>query len=384
MKTLSLLVIPPLIGALIGYVTNAVAIKMLFRPLRAVRIFGVRLPFTPGVLPRERHKLADSIGSMVERKLLTPEILRERFLKEDVRAALQGSIARYTARMLECPLGVLCAGEKGDPPFPSLIFRDFLHSPAFNSFIESFLASLADYAGNSEMTLAEVLGEERAGILREKFKCFIRENLASQSPQIARYAASALDAAFPDMVRQLRRFLMEDEIHRALETQGRIFLNNAILKLSVFQRFFISAGQYDRTLSERMPEIIDDLIEQLESLLNGPDTRGRLINFVEARIRAMVSREASLETASQMISSLSMACLTMPLKEAVARLTAGDPRTAILRIREAIGKHSGMEFARIADGTVRRILADHKNTAFSDFFLIDDTKKEKIDAYISE
>jgi uncharacterized membrane protein YheB (UPF0754 family) len=378
------LLLAPAVGALIGYVTNAVAIKMLFRPFKPVRIFGIRLPFTPGVLPRERHKLADSIGSMVERELLTPEILRERLLKEDIRAAVNGFIAAHTARMLERPLGSFFPGKAEGGLFPFPYFRDFLGSPAGKSLIESLLASLAGYAGNSSVTLSGLLGEERAGVLQEKFKLFIRENLESRAPQAARYAASALDDAFPDLVRQLLQFLMTDEVHRELETQGRIFLDNAIRKLSALQRFFISAGQYDRTLRERMPEIIDDLIGQLEARLYDPDTRRRIAGFAEECFRTLVSREAFLETLSRIASSLAASCLTMPLGEAVKQLTAGEPRTVILRIRELIGQKGGKDFGRIAGGVVSRILAGYADTALSDFFLIDGSKKEKLDARISE
>ncbi|MCI5208839.1 MAG: DUF445 family protein, partial [Candidatus Electrothrix sp. ATG2] len=39
---------PPLLGALIGYLTNKVAIRMLFRPLNPWYILGKRVPMTPG------------------------------------------------------------------------------------------------------------------------------------------------------------------------------------------------------------------------------------------------------------------------------------------------------------------------------------------------
>ena len=68
-------VLSPLLGAIIGYVTNALAIRMLFRPLEAKRIFGVRLPLTPGVIPKQRYVLADSIGEMVSEKLITEDAL---------------------------------------------------------------------------------------------------------------------------------------------------------------------------------------------------------------------------------------------------------------------------------------------------------------------
>ena len=44
-------ILPVLVGATIGYFTNFLAIKMLFRPRKEVRIKGVRLPFTPGIIP---------------------------------------------------------------------------------------------------------------------------------------------------------------------------------------------------------------------------------------------------------------------------------------------------------------------------------------------
>ena len=47
-------VLPPLVGALIGGVTNDVAIRMLFRPHAAWRVGGLRVPLTPGLIPRER------------------------------------------------------------------------------------------------------------------------------------------------------------------------------------------------------------------------------------------------------------------------------------------------------------------------------------------
>ena len=39
----------PLIGAVIGYFTNYLAVKMLFRPLHPVKIGNWTLPFTPAL-----------------------------------------------------------------------------------------------------------------------------------------------------------------------------------------------------------------------------------------------------------------------------------------------------------------------------------------------
>ena len=41
----------PVIGAVIGYFTNYIAVKMLFRPLKPIKIKNYTLPFTPGTYP---------------------------------------------------------------------------------------------------------------------------------------------------------------------------------------------------------------------------------------------------------------------------------------------------------------------------------------------
>ena len=73
----------PLIGAVIGYVTNWIAVKMLFRPRKEIRVFGKRLPFTPGVIPRGQGRLARAVGNVVETQLLTPEYLGEKLLSKE-------------------------------------------------------------------------------------------------------------------------------------------------------------------------------------------------------------------------------------------------------------------------------------------------------------
>ena len=68
-------IVPILVGAAIGYTTNWIAIKMLFRPYYEKRFLGVHIPFTPGLIPKERGRIARSIGETVGSYLLTPEVV---------------------------------------------------------------------------------------------------------------------------------------------------------------------------------------------------------------------------------------------------------------------------------------------------------------------
>ncbi|MEM7796024.1 MAG: DUF445 family protein [Cyanobacteria bacterium P01_C01_bin.118] len=71
-----LLALPPLAGGIIGYFTNDLAIKMLFRPYRPLYLFGQKLPFTPGLIPSNQSRLAKRIADTIMGSLLTPEELQ--------------------------------------------------------------------------------------------------------------------------------------------------------------------------------------------------------------------------------------------------------------------------------------------------------------------
>ncbi len=65
----------PLVGAVIGYFTNYIAVKMLFHPYKEVRLLGKALPFTPGVIPKNKPRLARAIAHAVSDVLLTKDDL---------------------------------------------------------------------------------------------------------------------------------------------------------------------------------------------------------------------------------------------------------------------------------------------------------------------
>ncbi|MBS3766384.1 DUF445 family protein [Candidatus Bipolaricaulota bacterium] len=104
------LLILPLVASLIGYSTNWLAIRMLFRPLEEKRIFGYRIPFTPGLIPKRRNEIAENIGQAVGEHLLTPEALEERLKSPAVREQLEGGLENWLIDFLERERGSLMDG----------------------------------------------------------------------------------------------------------------------------------------------------------------------------------------------------------------------------------------------------------------------------------
>lgn len=98
----------PVIGAVIGYCTNYIAVKMLFRPLRPVHLFGRQLPFTPGIIPKGQARLARAIGGVVGDTLLTKEDLQQMLLTEEVQNQLRISLDNLLREKEEVSLKELC------------------------------------------------------------------------------------------------------------------------------------------------------------------------------------------------------------------------------------------------------------------------------------
>lgn len=96
---------PPIIGAFIGYLTNKVAIRMLFRPLKPWYIFGLRVPMTPGVIPSKRHELAENIGVMVGEHLLTARDIGTALSMEPFQEHLYSLVDDRVSEVLESDLG---------------------------------------------------------------------------------------------------------------------------------------------------------------------------------------------------------------------------------------------------------------------------------------
>lgn len=93
-------ILVPIVASVIGYSTNWVAIKMLFRPLREKRILGFRVPFTPGLVPRRKDEIAENIGEAVAEHLVTSEAIEGRLSTPEVKTGLKKTINRWLDREL--------------------------------------------------------------------------------------------------------------------------------------------------------------------------------------------------------------------------------------------------------------------------------------------
>ncbi len=89
--------IGPAVGAVIGYITNDIAIRMLFRPHQAKYFMGIHIPFTPGIIPKEKVRIASSIGKAVSENLMNREVLEKSLLSDEMLEKMNDAIDEFVA-----------------------------------------------------------------------------------------------------------------------------------------------------------------------------------------------------------------------------------------------------------------------------------------------
>lgn len=88
----------PAVGALIGYATNALAVRMIFRPRRPISILGINWQ---GLLPKRRSELAHKVAEIVERELLSTTDLRAVLTSREMMGRFQSQLEKRLDEFIE-------------------------------------------------------------------------------------------------------------------------------------------------------------------------------------------------------------------------------------------------------------------------------------------
>jgi len=89
----------PFVCGLLGWLTNWIAIRSLFRPRREVRFFRTPIPFTPGLFVRKQGEIAGKIGEITNREFLDGDRVSD-FVLEKVGMAESTAFSAVLGRKL--------------------------------------------------------------------------------------------------------------------------------------------------------------------------------------------------------------------------------------------------------------------------------------------
>lgn len=169
----------PLLGGLIGYLTNRLAVKMIFRPIKPVSILGLRVQ---GLIGKRQPDLAASIGNVVGDHLLRHEDIVKSFEKVDLEGLLETVLDQALAERIEQLRGLpLIGGFLTDERIVELRV----------SVVQSFL-------GHREALLAKLEEAVEAGldiesVVRDKVAAFPVEKLESLVLEVASRELRAIE-----------------------------------------------------------------------------------------------------------------------------------------------------------------------------------------------
>ena len=209
------MIIAPLVGCVIGYITNDLAIRMLFRPRKAVYIGKFHIPFTPGLIPSQKGRIAKSIGGVISSQLLNEETLRQTLLsdgaintlREKAKAALHtlSEDERRISDLLSQPFvreRFNLSIDDLQKKLTDLLSQKIIEAKLGFTVVDS-IGSKLDFITQNKL-LSMLLDENTQVSIREKLAEKVNDIIAERAPDasaaiVSRFRTELLDARLCDL-----------------------------------------------------------------------------------------------------------------------------------------------------------------------------------------
>ncbi|MEJ2057100.1 MAG: DUF445 family protein [Desulfofustis sp.] len=313
---------PPLVGAFIGYLTNRVAIRMLFRPLRGWYLGPFKIPMTPGVIPSKRHELAVNIGEMVGEHLVTGDEINRALQKEDFQEHLRLLIEAMTASITKKEFG----------PIRSIVperFRSYL-DVAYKTVTYRIKEHIRFHLGTEG-------AEQKFGLVIDRF---LDQLLSTPVDEI--FSISERKRIFTSIAETLVQVFESKQ----LEKQLTIFLENEIDLL--LQSGKSSADLLPKQLNEVIIEIVRNqtphVLDQAAALIKDPDIKDKIVAAIINGVDEFIDTLGPMSTMARGFLDLDMVEEQIRIyfedKEDEIDALFHDEQVAI-RVRAALGERMG-------------------------------------------
>lgn len=303
------------VGAISGGITNAVAIWMLFHPYEERGVGPFRLQ---GAIPKNKARLAKSIGRTVGEKLLTPADLSRRLSAPEVRAAFDAALSGFLDDLLErergpvaelVPLAVAAELETWvdrAARHAADTLADHLSTPAFAAQVEGWLEQLRAEVGDRPLSglltpdRREELqgkvgrwleqftgGPDLEGALRHFVEVQLERLGQDDQPLVDRLPAglvgtveSSISDYLPVAIERIGAVLSDPDakgrIHQALRTA----FDRAVRDLLLHERLVAKLVVTDQTFKRLLDGLERDGFERFAETLAAPEMRQQLTRAV--------------------------------------------------------------------------------------------------------
>lgn len=292
-------IVAPLLGGVIGYITNDIAIRMLFRPHKAKYMLGIRIPFTPGIIPKEKGRIASAIGDAISENLMNKEVLEKNLLSDEMIAKIRHSIDSFFVT------------QKSNQE----TIRDFLAHYLTDEDIEKIIVGLKTGLTHQVSTkLGESnLGEQISEVVMEHVSSKLRiDGLDLDIPQMLKsLIGSSLWGQIASLIEKPAKHYLAKNINLMLFAKGPEIVGKLVdngfddisqlsmqkllqgKELQIAQVTNTCIGLYRTIISEHLPRILDaiNIPVIIESRINEMDmneTEKLIFQVMNKELKAIV------------------------------------------------------------------------------------------------
>ena len=280
--------LPPLVGAVIGYFTNLIAVKMLFFPHEEKRIFGIRIPFTPGAIPKGKARLAKAAGKIVQNELFTREDISGKLLTEEVEKPLIDRVMAILGENIN-EIGSTLAGsmkkyDKLEKSFIELLetkITEAIHRMDIPGVVkEEGSRMIKEQAENSRilrLLVTDSLVDRLMGSVAEKMEEFIDAKGPAMVNEITESRIHDLGNRTPLHVLELAGY-DEEHVRKKITGAYRESVVNAVN--SALKRINVASIVEDKINSMSVSELEKGVLQVMKTELNMIVNLGALIGLV--------------------------------------------------------------------------------------------------------
>lgn len=319
--------VPILIGVVAGFVTNAVAIWMLFHPYRPIYLGRVRV-MPMGAIPKEIDRIARRIGETVGKELLTPDdigrTLSSDAFRERFDDALRGAVRSLLEREIG-PLREIVPADQADGLQAALdLVLDklldgiglYLASPEWETRVRGFAAALADEFRDRPLSVA-LTPQLQEDLLQAFSRVWegVRE-----SPEFQRVISEALERGIGNLLvseKPLREYVpmgavnfgetfvahylplllerlgeaLEDPVTRSrLQDALRRFTDRFLDEQRTWKRIVGRLVITERTLAQTVDAIEQGGVDEISALLREPEVQERVARAVNQGLEDLLDK----------------------------------------------------------------------------------------------
>ncbi len=235
----------PVIGSVIGYFTNFLAVKMLFRPKHEVRLFGHRLPFTPGAIPKGKPRLARAVGQVVAGNLVTKENITGKLTSPETKQSVISTIMAHLDDSIKSNVMPLTPSQSSYDVMKKHI-ADTIAGEVMNALLSVDIAGMITTEGS------RIIKEKTRGTM---LQMFVRDDLiASMTGPIAQ------------------------EVVNLIETRGPAFLTDKVSEkldqydstpvTQLLQSFGLTRETLESIICNAYDSIVDKIVDKFLTTLN--------------------------------------------------------------------------------------------------------------------